>query len=74
MGYTKGPFLFEAQGNTDCPPGRERSWWESGAELSPGVQVGLKLRGALLPDGQQGAAGTARPVRRAVLKLSFAGT
>lgn len=52
----------------------ERSWWESGAELSPGVQVGLKLRGALLPDGQQGAAGTARPVRRAVLKLSFAGT
>ena len=40
-----------------------------------GVQVeGLELRGALLPDGQQGAAGTARPVRKAALKLkSFAG-
>lgn len=36
---------------------------------------GLGLREALFPDGQQGAAGTARPVRKAALKLkSFAGT
>lgn len=72
LSYTYGPLLFEARGNTDCPLAEilEGSWWQSGAELSSGIQVeGLQLRGVLLPDGQQGAAGTARRVRKAALKL-----
>lgn len=72
LGYTYGPFPFTAPRDTDSPLAEGIGGLSLGVGglWLPGMPAGgMGARGALPPDGQQGAAGTARPARKAELKL-----